>query len=98
VIRDHGAKLLITAGKSAIGLMSDLGLKEEKFEKFSSFGPGKSYQWSKHKFVMDGREIDVLQIPHFSRANSPVKMRELGSWLMEELRPYRCAIAKTETI
>ena len=90
IIRDHQARLLITAGKSALDLLEDLNIVEKKFGESTPLGPGKSYQWSKCKLIIEGAEISVLQIPHFSRANSPVKMRSLGPWLMEELRPFGC--------
>ena len=98
IIRDHEAELLITAGKSALDLLSELGVTAKKLEESRRYGPGKSYQWSKCKLVIDGREVSVLQIPHFSRANSPAKMRELGLWLMDELQPYGCAGAETDSL
>ena len=88
IIHDHKARLLITAGKSALELLGNLGVIERKVEESAPLGPGKSYQWSKCKIIIEGGEVSVLQIPHFSRANSPVKMRDLGSWLMEELKPF----------
>jgi hypothetical protein len=88
IIRDHQAKLLVTAGKSALGLLEDLGVVEKTWEQSVSWGSGKSYQWSRCKLLIEGREISVLQIPHFSRANSPAKMRDLAGWLMEELKSF----------
>lgn len=91
IIRDHEAKLLITAGKSALDLLNALGVVERVFDMSDPAGPGGSYQWSKGKFVIDRTEMTVLQIPHFSRANSPAKMRELGMWLIDQLEPFGCA-------
>ena len=88
IIRDHGARLLVTAGKSALDLLQDLGVVETISEQSAAWGPGKSYQWSTCKLLIEGRQVSVLQIPHFSRANSPAKMRDLALWLTEELRPY----------
>ena len=88
IIRDHEATLLITAGKSALDLLESLGVVEKILEQAGPWGPGKSYQWSKGKLLIEGREISVLQIPHFSRANSPAKMSDLAQWLVEELKPY----------
>ena len=90
IIRDHRAKLLITAGKSALYLLKELGVVEKTLEQSAVWGPGKSYQWSKGKLLIEGRKISFLQIPHFSRANSPVKMRALASWLIEELKLFGC--------
>lgn len=86
IIRDHGAKLLITAGKSALDLLEKLGVVESVFEQSGPWGPGKSYQWSKCKLLIGGRVLNVLQVPHFSRANSPAKMHDLAQWLAEELK------------
>jgi hypothetical protein len=86
IIRDHQTKVLITAGKSALHLLENLGVVEKVLEQSGPWGPGKSYQWSKGKLLINGRKIDFLQIPHFSRANSPVKMRDLAQWLSEELK------------
>ncbi len=88
IIRDHQAKLLITAGKSALDLLRDLGVVEETLEQSGPWGPGKSYQWSKSRILIGGREVNVLQVPHFSRANSLAKMRDLAQWLTEELELF----------
>lgn len=96
IIRDHEAKLLITAGKSALDLLGSLGVMEEKLEESAALGPGKSYQWSKCKLAIGGSEVTVLRIPHFSRANSPTRMGGLGAWLMEELAPFGCGKIELE--
>ena len=90
IIRDHRAKLLITAGKSALDLLEELHVIEKNLEDFVSGGPGKSYQWSKGKLLIEGEEVNVLQIPHFSRANSTIKMRDFAEWLTKELEPFGC--------
>lgn len=90
IIRDHKAKLLITAGRSALDLLKDLGVIEESLAQSGPLGPGKSYQWSSYKVSIGGAVVDLLQIPHFSRANSPAKMRDLALWLTEQLKPFGC--------
>jgi len=94
MIRDHEAKLLITAGRSALDLLGDLHVTEKVLERSEPLGPGKSYQWSKWRLSVEGAEMDLLQIPHFSRANSPVKMRGLALWLTEQLKPFGCGEGK----
>ena len=89
IIQHHKARLLLVAGKSAIQLLNDLGVPDVPIRIDRFLGPGGSYQWSRSQTAVDGEPVTVLQVPHFSRANSSVKMRELGYWLWEQLEdPY----------
>ncbi|MBV8709607.1 MAG: hypothetical protein JO028_20650 [Acidobacteriaceae bacterium] len=98
IIRDHKAKLLITAGRSALNLLQDLGIIVEILQQSGPLGPGKSYQWSSYKLSIGGGAVDLLQIPHFSRANSPAKMRDLALWLTEQLKPFGCEEGKSRIL
>lgn len=98
IIRDHKAKLLITAGRSALDLLKDLGVMEEALKQSGPLGPGKSYQWSSYKVSIGGVVVDLLQIPHFSRANSPAKMHDLALWLTEQLKPFGCEEGKSRIL
>ena len=88
LIEHHQAELLLLAGKSALRLMASLRLLGGPVEQSAIQGPGGSYQWSKCRASIDGRRMTILQIPHFSRANSPSKMSPLIPWLRTELKPF----------
>ena len=85
IIRHHNARLLIVVGKSAITLLNDLMVPDRKIDVDHFLGPGGSYQWSCSQACIENREVTVLQIPHFSRANSPAKMQTLAAWLSQKL-------------
>ena len=88
IIGHHRARLLIAAGKSSLALLNDLGVPERPVRVDRYFGPGGSYQWSRCEAEVNGSRLTILQIPHFSRANSPSKLRELGVWLTDELARF----------
>ena len=88
IVHHHEARLLIAAGKSSIALLNDLGVPDETIHVEQFHGPGGSYQWSRSQAVIRGNKLAILQIPHFSRANSPAKLRGLGQWLRDELRSF----------
>ena len=90
IVRHHQARVLILAGKSSLTLLHDLGLVEAPIGRHIFSGPGGSYQWSRSETAVGGRAVTILQIPHFSRANSVAKMRELGCWLGEQLSEFGC--------
>jgi hypothetical protein len=85
IIRHHHASLLFLAGKSAIQLLNDLDVPDRSIQIERFLGPGGSYQWSRCEMTIDGDCLTVLQVPHFSRANSPAKMLAFGAWLREQL-------------
>lgn len=85
MIRHHQARLLFVAGKSSIALLNDLGVPDRRIEVERFLGPGGSYQWSRSVMAVEGIPMTVLQIPHFSRANSRAKLHELGRWLTDEI-------------
>jgi hypothetical protein len=84
MIEHHDAKVLITAGVSSIDFLSRLTGKVNEPEQRE--GSGKTYQWSECSFSFVGRKIMVLQIPHFSRANSKDKMEPFARWLRDRLK------------
>ena len=88
IMRHHKARLFLAAGKSSIRLLNDLGLPDRPIQVDRFLGPGGSYQWSRTEMAVNGDPLTVLQIPHFSRANSPAKLRALGHWLSAELKPF----------
>ncbi len=96
IVRHHQAKLLIMAGKSSLTLLNDLGLMEAPISGKVFFGPGGSYQWSRSETAVGGCAVTILQIPHFSRANSMTKLRELGCWLGEQLSDFGCGTGDIE--
>jgi hypothetical protein len=44
-------------------------------------GSGGTYQWSANRGSLNDREIVIVQLPHFSRANSPSQLAECATWL-----------------
>ncbi len=88
ILHHHRANLLFAAGKSAIQLLNDLSVPDHPIHIDQFLGPGGSYQWSRSRMTVNGNELTVLQIPHFSRANSPAKLRDLGHWLNQQLEPF----------
>ena len=88
ILLHHEARLLITAGKSSLTLLTDLGVFAAPPQIDRFLGPGGSYQWSRSTVVWRGSNLTILQIPHFSRANSPDKMKTLAEWLTAELDPF----------
>ena len=94
IVRHHQARVLIVAGKSSLTLLHDLGLMKAPINREIFVGPGGSYQWSRSETAVAGRALTILQIPHFSRANSMAKMRELGYWLGEQLSEFGCGLGE----
>lgn len=92
IIRHHEARLLIAAGKSSITLLNDLGVPDQAIRVEQFYGPGGSYQWSRSEALVNGGRLTILQIPHFSRANSPAKLVALGQWLRNELRSFDASV------
>ncbi len=88
ILNDHHAQLLITAGKSSLTLLNDLAVFETPLCPGQYFGPGGSYQWSQTEALWRGSKITILQIPHFSRANSPDVLRQFGVWLAGALERF----------
>ncbi len=85
IIRDHEARLLIAAGKSSLTLLNDIGVLDTAVLVDRYLGPGGSYQWSRCETKVGGYPLTILQIPHFSRANSAAKMRDFGYWLAQQI-------------
>ncbi len=85
VIQDHQARLLLLVGKASLRLLVDLKIVGALVQETAMLGPGGTYQWSRWRAEIDGRTIVILQIPHFSRANSPLKMKGLAQWLREQV-------------
>lgn len=84
IIEDHKARIVIVAGKKTLYLLNEflnLGLSYQDMAR-NTEGAGGVYQWKSH---MTGRGFTVLQIPHFSRANSRHRMEPLASWLNRKL-------------
>ena len=88
IIRHHKARVIIAAGKSAITLLNDLGVPDQAIRVEQFHGSGGSYQWSRSEASVEGARLTVLQIPHFSRANSPAKLEALGAWLRTQVRSF----------
>ncbi len=92
MIEHHHAKLLIVTGVCAIPLLRKLAQKMQPAGEVDSpqlrEGPGRIYQWSRSSLTFPDRSITVLQIPHFSRANSLNRMADLAPWLRKNLSPF----------
>lgn len=97
IVRDHQAKRLIVVGKAALGLLASLKVVRQMERLTGDLGPGGSYQWSKWQAVFAGGTVTILQIPHFSRANSREKMRAFADWLAGEVL-YSRVMEQTEEI
>jgi DnaK suppressor protein len=97
VVQDHGAERLVVAGKAAVVLLGRLNVLQSLERTTPVLGPGGSYQWSKWRGRFEGRWVTVLQIPHFSRANSREKMRLFAEWLSEEVL-YSRVMEQTDEI
>ncbi len=90
IIDHHRAELVIAAGKAALQLIKALQLTDNSIERGEVQGAGGSYQWSKCRAFIGGRPLTILQIPHFSRAKSSIKLSALVPWLRTELEPFGC--------
>ena len=88
IIQHHRAEVILAAGKAALQLMTSMRLLDGPLEQDEICGPGGIYQWSRCCALVDGRKVTILQIPHFSRANSPAMLRALVPWLRQELGPF----------
>lgn len=85
MIEHHRARLLVVAGRVSLSLLNELLDKPWRPEELERHeGPGGIYQWRKLS-VKAGENVTVLQVPHFSRANSPVRLRTLAHWLRQQL-------------
>jgi hypothetical protein len=47
----------------------------------STGGSGGTYQWSANKGSFNDQDIVIVQLPHFSRANSSTQLSECARWL-----------------
>lgn len=86
VLADHAADVVVAVGKAALELLIRMEVIGNAVAETAVLGPGGSYQWSRWRAEAEGRPVTILQIPHFSRANSAAKMRGLEEWLRAEIR------------
>ncbi len=93
MIEHHEAKLLVVAGKVSIrclrSIMSAFEPPSEVPDPCCFKGPGGTYQWSRTHLQTQGRKICVLQVPHFSRANSQERLDECANWLRHQISDLR---------
>jgi len=89
MIEHHQAELLIVAGKAALPSLKEIvhafSHENRLGDPCCCGGPGGTYQWSKVQLTIADRNVTVLHIPHFSRANSQPIMDECAEWLRNHL-------------
>ena len=94
MVEHHQAKLLVLGGKNALPLLNYMAKEVDPNSHFPMpecyQGPGGTYQWSRTCLTLNGRDICVLQLPHFSRANSLRLLEPFEVWLREQLREFGC--------
>jgi hypothetical protein len=87
MIKDHEAKIAVIAGACGVSLLKQVLNAPECVEFTCDLVEGygrRIYQWSRWNMNLNGRKLMVLQIPHFSRANSPDILRPCANWLMRQ--------------
>lgn len=89
IIEHHQAKILIISGIATLRLLTsgqflDFDLKQS-IERSSRFYLGVNYQCGKVKPNRNYKNLTLLQIPHFSRANKRAYLEQCASWLWNEV-------------
>ena len=67
--------LMVAAGRAGFDTVCEM-LKPEWYltKVISRGGSGGTYQWSANRGVFNDQEMVIVQLPHFSRANSPTHL------------------------
>ena len=52
----------------------------------SQGGSAGTYQWAAYHAQLQDRDVVIVQLPHFSRANSAARLNECSLWLSAVLR------------
>lgn len=86
ILEHHQARLVMVAGKVTLERLNGfLGMPWDVTQLSNSRqGPGGTYQW--RRMVSEG--VTVIQLPHFSRAVSLDRLKELAKWLRQQLQPF----------
>jgi hypothetical protein len=96
MIEHHDAKLLIVAGKHTPSMIlepvlntygNDRGITCRLPEVVHFEGPGRNHSWSDQLLEINGKEIRLLQVPHFTRV-SYEELAVCASWLLQKLTKY----------
>jgi hypothetical protein len=82
MIADCRPALIVAAGRAGFDTVCEM-LKPEWYltKVLSCGGTGGTYQWSANRGSFNDQEIVIVQLPHFSRANSPSQLAECATWL-----------------
>jgi hypothetical protein len=96
MIEHHDAELMVIAGVSSIHFLrcflKAFDDNSEVPEPPCFEGPGGTYQWSRTCLRIQDKIIPVLQIPHFSRANSQVILKDCACWLRRQMPEFDVAV------
>jgi hypothetical protein len=84
MIEDCRPKLIVAAGRAGFDMVCEM-LKPEWYltKVLSRGGSGGTYQWSANRGSFNDQEIVIVQLPHFSRANSVGQLTECANWLTD---------------
>jgi hypothetical protein len=82
MIADCHPTLIVAAGRSAYETICEMLRPEWHHKKtLSRGGSGGTYQWSATSGAFSDQEMLIVQLPHFSRANSKSQLTECANWL-----------------
>jgi len=89
IFADCRPKLVTVAGRAgfdvlSVAMQSDLVIGS----KFDQGGTGGTYQWSASRGRLGGDDLVVVQLPHFSLANSSPRLQECAQWLWNGFRRW----------
>jgi hypothetical protein len=76
--------LIVVAGKSGRDTLEEMVRPTWHLTNVvSTGGKGGTYQWAAQRGMLNDEEITIVQLPHFSRANSSAQLYECAQWLSE---------------
>ncbi len=93
MMADCRPRLIAVAGRTAFTLLQEILSPE--FVVLASLGrggPGGAYQWAAHRARWRNDDTLLVQVPHFSRANSGSRLQECALWLADGLRRWSVAV------
>jgi hypothetical protein len=93
MMADCRPRFIAVAGRTAFTLLQEILSPEfVVLANVDRGGPGGTYQWAAHRARWRNDDMLLVQVPHFSRANSGPRPQECALWLADGLRRWSVAV------